>query len=453
MNLIYINLNNCFQQLFLKTLASKLFFKKKTFPFKKIESYKKKNKCEALKRFTIYNWKLVFFSIYKIKKTNIIKILIQFEKLKISWNNILPKKLRNFEKIIKNKKNLSWYYVNFENIFKVIELNVPYQTKIICFVFGQIFFQNFVVNFQKDGLLEYLENLSFMNTINLGEKLLNKNQFNFKNFNKSITIISQRYLNLYRLEITNYTKNSISTLSDFIIIDNSIYSKFSFFSVFSKIEPWIMMFSRKFQFNYRPKIILGIKKNLNQIEGFFYKINVLKFQFYKKLINFFKKNRLFQFFYFQPNVNLKSKLNIPFLKKDLKNFNLYIFFNEESSLKKNLITTVPSNYIKKNSKTLKVIKFFSKIGKKRKKKGWKNEVFFKNIKMNFGNITMKALDLKMKKILFENILFSCFILKKHPSKYFINFQSNVLLKSQNLITFCSCFLFGIQNCYKFCLIF
>jgi len=453
MNLIYIKLNNCFQQLFLKTLASKLFFKKKIFLFKKIESCKKKNKCEALKRFTIYNGKLVFFSSYKIKKTNIIKILIQFEKLKNSWNNILPKKLRNFEKIIKNKKNLSWYYINFENIFKAIELNVPYQTKIICFVFGQIFFQNFLVNFQRDSLLEYLENLNFINTIHLVEKSLNKNQFNFKNFNKSITIISQRYLNLYRLEITNCTKNSISTLSDFITMDNSLYSIFSFFSVFSKIEPWIMMFSRKFQINFRPKIIIGIKKNFNQLEGFFYNINVLKFQFYRKLINFFKKNSLFQSFYFQQDVNLKSKSNIPFLKKDLKEFNLYIFFNEESSLKKNLTTTVSSNYIKRNSKTLEVIKFFSKTGKKRKKKGWKNEVFFKNIKMNFENITVKALELKMKKILFENILFSCFILKKYPSKYFIYFQNNVLLKSQNLVAFCSCFLFGIQNCYKFCLIF
>jgi len=298
-----------------------------------------------------------------------------------------------------------------------------------------------------------------------------------------IYILSKNYHNLYRIKLITHAENSILNVLKFLKANKAIRTMVPRFFTFSKIEPWLVIYNRTKHRKYQEETrIYGIKK-LGKVQLILYKLNLVHFKFFKKIASFFKIEDLKRFFYTSWNVNSKPDKDIligefvgkkivtvsiltyylspifkhaPFFRdteQRLVDVACKIFIGGNFSIYRTPLIVPSTKYLTNNCKKIKINLYFSKIDNINQKIEFRNEVFFKNFTLKLFFQVTEGRFSKTKKLFIENLLFSYLTLKKYLNNCYLYFQNKNLLIIQKSSTFCSCFLFGIQNCFEVCLIF
>jgi hypothetical protein len=453
-----VKIRNCFYSKYTKSLIYKIFLKKKiskNLRYNEKIFFSLKKNLSSLGRFFIYTGQLINNLRLNLKRVNIVKLLSSSMLLVYNLGNGFQKKLKSHEKIYKTLNVIDLCFIGCANNFKNIEFYITTQIKIWVWALRCNFIQNSFLFFQKNKLLEYSEKFNFKIKHLSSKSKKNTNSLCIFDFTEPIFTKSQNNLNSSQNRAFYTSNKLIFNLNSTFNKNESGFIQFSVFTIFSGINPWVIINETLEFFFYQALKRLFKAKNSEFIEKLRFNITFFKiFLLYRK--SFPLKAKEFEKFSFGKfKITLKRENLDLFLGKTLTDFKIQIFFNKKPHSRENYIVPSVPGSKKHGVKDFDQDIYFLRIRKFYVNINWINEKFLNTFLKNINNEydILKAKHKKNFNIFVESLLFSSLIRNNLLSKWFAYIQKKNLTLPQSSFVESNSILFGVQNFYEIQILF
>lgn len=434
----------CFQLNYIKKLNIKIFVKKNVSRCKEVNFISLKKNIIS-KRYTSYTNQLLSDLVYKFKWLNILKILISDINLSFNHGNTFPKNFKKIEKTVKLIKPIFSNNINFENSFKNVEFCAEDQIRALNLTLNLHFQENSFFSFQKFFLLENYENLKFYFRESTKYPFYPSILIASKDIDRieKTLIRTQTYANFFKFRFFGIDQKLIFGILIFLFKKNFLFILCQILTIFSKINPVIIIkrhFVSKIYKKFKTQI--GGKNSMLMVD-LFSKVFIYQHKLYKRNQIFIETNNLKKFGKIKSNIKkhvLFFQKNLEFLKIDLV-FKTNTFSNPQ--------------FYKNRVKKFEIFTFLFKIRRfsdeMELNNGFFLNIFLKNFTLDYQtNKTEKA---ETAKFSVQSHIFFSFYSQKFSPIFLKYFQKKKIDINRSLFYFYFHILFGFQNCFKVCFMF